>query len=83
MRQLSDNFAHIFGANVFHFGSQPKVKGGVEMTTLQAIVLGMAIALAPSMLAIVWIWWKESKDRSLSVVGDSHQPIYDLEDTPS
>lgn len=83
MRQLSTNFVHIFGANVYHFGSQPKVWGGVEMTTLQAIVLGMAIALAPSMVAMAWIWWKESKDRPSNVVGDSRQPIYDLEDAPT
>jgi hypothetical protein len=50
------------------------------MTTLQAIVLGMAIALAPSMFAMAWIWWKEAKDRSPNVVADSRQPIYDLDD---
>ena len=83
MRLLSANFVHIFGANVYHFGSQPKVGGGVEMTTLQAIVLGMAIALAPSMVAMAWIWWKESKDRPSNVVRDSRQPIYDLEDAPT
>lgn len=83
MRLLSANFVHILGANVYHFGSQPKVWGGVEMTTLQAIVLGMAIALAPSMVAMAWIWWKESKDRPSNVVRDSRQPIYDLEDAPT
>lgn len=51
------------------------------MTTLQAIVLGMAIALLPSMVAMAWIWWKESEGSpSPNIVGNSGQSAYDLED---
>ncbi len=54
------------------------------MTMWQAIVLGMVVAVAPTIVAMAWLWWKE-RDTSPSsiVVSDSGQPTYDLEDAPT
>jgi hypothetical protein len=53
------------------------------MTMWQAIVPGMAVAVAPSIVAMAWLWWKEREISPSSNVMESGQPIYDLEDAPT